>query len=211
MADQEPRSLIQAACWALFAPGQVVEHRPQRGGHVTAGETPPGQRVVNTFDWTDFAVSGRFPAGTTQVTVVFYAEQPSTLKKGLNIDNVLLQEVDDHDLAAAVGEAGPALAAASCNDVAAALPGGLASPVGESGSRLSGGQRQRVGLARVLHAAPEVLVLVDPTTGVDSVTEQRVAAAVGDLRAGATTVILSASPAWEARADRVVDLRRRSR
>jgi len=59
-------------------------------------ETPPGQRVVNTFDWTDFAVSGRFPAGTTQVTVVFYAEQPSTLKKGLNIDNVLLQVDDDH-------------------------------------------------------------------------------------------------------------------
>jgi putative ABC transport system ATP-binding protein len=99
---------------------------------------------------------------------------------------------------------GAALAAADVADVAAALPGGLDATLGERGRSLSGGQRQRVALARALASDAAVLVLHDPTTAVDAVTEARIAARVRDLRAGATTIVVTSSPALLAAADRVV-------
>ncbi len=76
-----------------------------------------------------------------------------------------------------------------------------------NGATLSGGQRQRVGLARALAADPPVLVLHDPTTAVDAVTEQRIAEGIADVRRpDGATLVLTTSPALLARADRVVHL-----
>jgi len=97
-----------------------------------------------------------------------------------------------------------ALVAADIADVAAALPGGLDANLGERGRSLSGGQRQRVALARALACDATVLVLHDPTTAVDAVTEARIAARVRDLRAGRTTIVVTSSPALLAAADRVL-------
>lgn len=99
-----------------------------------------------------------------------------------------------------------AMRAARADDVARALPGGAASTVGEAGRSLSGGQRQRVALARALAADPPVLVLHDPTTAVDPVTEARVAEGLRELRRGRTTILVTTSPALLAVADRVVVL-----
>ncbi|GAA3846432.1 hypothetical protein GCM10022243_10770 [Saccharothrix violaceirubra] len=77
-------------------------------------------------------------------------------------------------------------------------------PVGEGGSELSGGQRQRVASARALVADRDVLVLHDPPTSGDSVTEAAPARAVRRLRHGRTTLLLCSSPALLAVADRVV-------
>ncbi|WP_213451260.1 ABC transporter ATP-binding protein [Rhizomonospora bruguierae] len=104
------------------------------------------------------------------------------------------------------GDIGPAVAAAQVDQVAAALPDGLATEVTGRGRSLSGGQRQRVALARALHADPPVLVLHDPTTAVDAVTEAAIAAGLRGARAGRTTVVLTSSPALLAAADRVVFL-----
>jgi putative ABC transport system ATP-binding protein len=97
-----------------------------------------------------------------------------------------------------------ALAAATVDEIASALPDGLATEVTERGRSLSGGQRQRVALARALAVDAPVLVLHDPTTAVDTVTEARIAAGLSALRRGRTTIIVTTSPALLSAADRVV-------
>ncbi|MFE2543555.1 ABC transporter transmembrane domain-containing protein [Actinacidiphila glaucinigra] len=105
-----------------------------------------------------------------------------------------------------------ALAAAQCGDVLDALAQAsvddsgdpMRSPITERGRSLSGGQRQRLALARSLVADPEVLVLDEPTSAVDTHTEARIAQGLRALRAGRTTVVLTSSPLLLDRADRVV-------
>ncbi|GAA1912377.1 ABC transporter ATP-binding protein [Streptomyces durmitorensis] len=105
-----------------------------------------------------------------------------------------------------------ALAAAQCADVLDALAQAsvdeapMDAHVTERGRSLSGGQRQRLALARSLVTDPEVLVLDEPTSAVDSHTEARVAEGVKGLRKGRTTVVLTSSPLLLDRAERVVFL-----
>jgi len=108
--------------------------------------------------------------------------------------------------AAATDEAlvAAALVASDTDQVAATLPAELDSIVGERGRSLSGGQRQRVALARALATDAEVLVLHDPTTAVDAATEARIAAGIGQLRRGHSTLVVTTSPALLAACDRVV-------
>ncbi|NUP42311.1 MAG: ABC transporter ATP-binding protein [Streptomyces sp.] len=110
-----------------------------------------------------------------------------------------------------------ALEAAQCGDVLDALAqasvdgSGAADPlharITERGRSLSGGQRQRLALARSLVTDPEVLVLDEPTSAVDSHTEARVAQGLRRLRTGRTTVVFTSSPLLLDRADRVVFVR----
>jgi ABC-type multidrug transport system fused ATPase/permease subunit len=63
-----------------------------------------------------------------------------------------------------------------------------------------------VRLARALLADPEVLILLEPTSAVDAHTEAAIADRLGAARAGRTTVVVTTSPLWLARADRVAYL-----
>jgi ABC-type multidrug transport system fused ATPase/permease subunit len=69
---------------------------------------------------------------------------------------------------------------------------------------LSGGQRQRVALARALAAESDVLVLNDPTTAVDSVTEATVAERLQMAREHRCTIVFTSSPALLEVADHLV-------
>ncbi|MFD8820933.1 ABC transporter ATP-binding protein [Streptomyces sp. NPDC059605] len=99
-----------------------------------------------------------------------------------------------------------AVEASMLTDVVALHREGLDHDVRDRGANLSGGQRQRLSLARALAADAEVLVLHDPTTAVDAVTEQLIARNVAKLRRGRTTVVLTSSPALLDAADRVLVL-----
>ena len=87
-----------------------------------------------------------------------------------------------------------AIEIADAGDVLTSLSEGLAGMITEKGRSLSGGQRQRVALARALLTEAPTLVLIEPTSALDSHTEARVAAQVHRARAGRTTVVVTASP-----------------
>jgi ATP-binding cassette, subfamily B, bacterial len=85
-----------------------------------------------------------------------------------------------------------------------ALPDGYDTVIGEHGFSLSGGQRQRIAIARAVIADPRVLILDDATSSVDPTKEHEIRAALGEVMAGRTTIIIAHRPATIALADRVV-------
>jgi len=108
------------------------------------------------------------------------------------------------------GATGPEILAAAeragVASFAAALPEGYDTPAGEHGQQLSGGQQRRVAIARALLRATPVLLLDEPTTGLDPTTESRlVADLLADTR-GTTVILVTHQGRLTALADRVVTL-----
>ena len=152
-----------------------------------------------TVELDDVALTEYAPRDARRAVLV--AAHDAELFSGTLRDNVLAAAPPGHDVS-------PAMAAAQADQVAGALADGAEAAVSEQGRSLSGGQRQRVALARALAGDPPVLVLHEPTTAVDSVTEARIADGLRTLRAGRTTVLVTSSPALLAVTDRVVVLDR---
>ncbi|MGV9340471.1 ABC transporter ATP-binding protein [Streptomyces sp. NPDC003688] len=135
-------------------------------------------------------------------TAVLVAAHDAALFQGTLAEN--LGSWADADQRDAESHTIHVLTASRADEVVDSLPHGPATPIGEGGRSLSGGQRQRVLLARALGAVPDVLVLHDPTTAVDAVTEARIAEGVREVRGGRTTVLVTNSPTLLAVTDRVV-------
>jgi thiol reductant ABC exporter CydD subunit len=133
--------------------------------------------------------------------VAYLPQRPALFAASL-ADNVRLARPG-----ATEDEVRAALLAAGAADVLDELPDGLASVLGEGGSGLSTGQRRRVGLARVLLRGSPLVVLDEPTAGLDAATETVVAAAIRDLAdRGAIVLVVSHRPAVLAAADEVVEV-----
>jgi putative ABC transport system ATP-binding protein len=100
------------------------------------------------------------------------------------------------------------LDASAARDIVGLDGRALDQQVTANGATYSGGQRQRIALARALAADPPILLLDNPTTAVDAVTEQQIALGIKALRhdpsSVRTTWIITTSPALLATADRVV-------
>jgi len=86
------------------------------------------------------------------------------------------------------------LRATSSLDVLDALEDGLSTTIEERGRGFSGGQRQRLSLARAILTNADVLILVDPTSAVDTHTEGRIAARLREVRGEHTTLVATSSP-----------------
>lgn len=89
------------------------------------------------------------------------------------------------------------------DEFAARLPQGLDTPLGERGVNLSGGQRQRVAIARAILRDAPILVLDEPTSALDAQSEQELVAALDQLPAGRTTLVIAHRLSTVRRAERI--------
>ena len=99
-----------------------------------------------------------------------------------------------------------ALKAAFAYDFVMALPQGLDTLIGEQGVRLSGGERQRLAIARALLIDPQILILDEATSSLDSEAEQEVQRALDRLIQGRTTLVAAHRLSTVRHADRIVVL-----
>ncbi|MGW3124244.1 ABC transporter ATP-binding protein [Streptomyces sp. NPDC001107] len=129
------------------------------------------------------------------VAVAF--EEPTLFSASVG-DNVLMGAQDG----AGDAELNRALSVAQAG-FAHALPQGTNTQVGEQGLSLSGGQRQRLALARAVVGRPRFLVLDDPLSALDVHTEAAVEAALRDVLADTTALIVAHRPSTVLLADRV--------
>jgi ATP-binding cassette subfamily B protein len=94
------------------------------------------------------------------------------------------------------------------DEFAATLPHGYDTPVGEGGVRLSGGQRRRVALARAAVSRAPILLLDEPTAGLDAESADTVMRAVRTSTANHTALLITHDRDLAAIADRIVTLSR---
>ena len=127
--------------------------------------------------------------------------QEAHLFSGTVRDNIAYGRPDATD--AEIEEAARAVGA---DEFIAGLPNGYDTAILERGRSLSSGQRQLLALARARLVDPAVLLLDEATSNLDLRSEARVAAAMGALSRGRTTIIVAHRLATAARADRIVVL-----
>jgi ATP-binding cassette subfamily B protein len=126
-------------------------------------------------------------------------------------DNLLFSgTVRDNLACAAPGASDAAILAAArlanADDFIRALPGGYDAVVGERGVTLSHGQRQRIAIARAAIREAPILILDEPTTGLDKKSEQTVMDALEKVYAGRTTFLISHDLRHTAHADVILYL-----
>ncbi|KLU08167.1 ABC transporter ATP-binding protein [Kocuria sp. SM24M-10] len=168
-------------------PGQTVALVGSSG----AGKSTIAQLVARLYDVT----SGAVRIGGTDVREATFASLRETIGM-VTQDGHLFHESIRENLALVRPEATDeqlwdALARARMEHVIRALPDGLDTVVGERGYRLSGGERQRLTIARLLLAAPRVVILDEATSALDSTNEAYVQAALGEAMEGRTALVIA--------------------
>ncbi len=129
----------------------------------------------------------RFSIADTRANILVSEVEPRLFSGVLRYELVPHGTADDATIMAA-------LEATSSLDMLDALEDGLDTLVEERGRSFSGGQRQRLSLARAILTNTELLVLVEPTSAVDTHTEGRIAARLREVRGPHTTIVATTSP-----------------
>ena len=127
--------------------------------------------------------------------------QDQLLFSGTVRENIAFGRPDasDEEIAAAA-------VTANADEFIQRLPEGYETLVAERGTTLSGGQKQRIAIARAILRDAPILILDEPTTGLDAAAEQTVMEALGRAASGRTTLIIAHRLTTLRLADRVVVL-----
>ncbi|MDR1217084.1 MAG: ABC transporter ATP-binding protein/permease [Oscillospiraceae bacterium] len=152
------------------------------GGLITLGGVPLGDIAEDALRYT-IAIVPQTPA----------------LFSGTVRDNLLWGKED-----ATEPELRRAVEAAGAMGFIESSPGGLDRVIGQGGIGLSGGQKQRVSIARALVRRPELLILDDCTSALDTVTEARVKRSLFDMKL--TTVFITQRVSTVSRCDKILVL-----
>ena len=155
-----------------------------------------GSLTLDGYDLRDL----RIQTLRENVTVLF---QESLIFDGTIQENIAFGKPD-----ATTEDVVTAARAVDAHDFISSFPDGYETEVGQRGRKLSGGQKQRIALARALLRDAPVLVLDEPTTGLDPVTAARVISAIERLMPGRTTIIISHDSTLNGIAERSVELKR---
>ncbi|MGW7295246.1 ABC transporter ATP-binding protein [Streptomyces xiamenensis] len=151
-----------------------------------------------TLDGTDVAT---LPLREVRERVAVAFEEPTLFSASVR-ENILMGSPDEGgDTPDA--ELERALGISQAGGFVGALPQGADTEVGEQGLSLSGGQRQRLALARAVVGRPRFLVLDDPLSALDVHTEAKVEAALREVLATTTALVVAHRPSTVQLADRV--------
>jgi ABC-type multidrug transport system fused ATPase/permease subunit len=127
--------------------------------------------------------------------------QDALLFGGSVADNIRYGRLDASD-----EEIEQAARAAHAHDFVKRLRDGYRTPLAEAGGSLSGGERQRLSIARALLKNAPLLILDEPTSSLDALSEEAVFAALRRLRSGRTTMVIAHRLSTIRDADRILVL-----
>ena len=127
----------------------------------------------------------RYSLQSLREQIALVPQQP-VLFTGTIADNIRYGRLDasDADVEAAARDA-------NLHDFVTCLPRGYQTPVHEGGATLSGGERQRIGIARALLKAAPILILDEPTSAVDAISEGAIFDTLRRLRANHTMLVIA--------------------
>lgn len=153
-----------------------------------------GQVLIDDHDITDYTIA----SVRSQISVVL---QDSILFAATVWENISYGAADSTR-----EEIIEAAKAANAHEFIEALPDGYDTVLAERGVTLSHGQRQRIAIARAAIRRTPILILDEPTTGLDEKSEQTVIEALERLAVGRTTFLITHNLQLAARADRILHL-----
>jgi len=177
-------------------------------GHSGSGKSTLINLICRFYDVTDGAilVDGtdirRFPVADYRKHIGLVLQEPF-LFHGTIAENIAYGKPD-----ATRAEVIAAARAAHAHEFILRLRHGYDSIVGERGQGLSGGERQRISIARALLINPQILMLDEATSSVDTETEKEIQKALDNLVQGRTTIAIAHRLSTLRRADRLVVLER---
>ena len=184
------------------SPGQMVA----LVGLTGAGKTTLVSLIPRFYSATDGRVTidgvdvRRYRVRSLREKIAIVLQEP-VLFSGTIADNLRYGRLD-----ATAEEIEAAARAAHAYEFIARLPKGFDTEIAEAGGGLSGGERQRLSVARAIIKNAPILILDEPTSSLDAISEEIVFAALRRLRAGRTTIVIAHRLSTVRDADRILVL-----